>query len=145
MPIEIKTTAQIAEKWERVTPGRVQEYEDGVRNTRKDWAERTVAARQNWIRGIQLATQERRWEGGVQRAGTAKWKRKTLEKGPNRWSVGVSQSGNDFAIGYDPYRDAISNIDLPDRFPRGDPRNLERVRAITETLHELRLELQRRG
>ncbi len=139
---EIKSTAEIAEKWERVTPGRVRDYEEGVRRPRKDWADETVAAADAYARGVQAAIADGRFQSGVRSVGTEKWQRKTLQKGPSRWAAGVSQSGDDFASGFDPYRDEIARIDLPPRGIRGAPENLERVRIIAERLHALRLRLQ---
>lgn len=138
---EIKTTAEIAEKWERVTPGRVRDYEEGVRRPRRDWADATAASAEAWAQGVQSAIVDGRFAGRVRAVGTEKWQRKTLEKGPTRWAHGVSISGSDFAAGFDPYRDEIARIDLPPRGPKGDPRNLERVRIIAEALHALKLRL----
>ena len=142
---EIKSTAEIAEKWSRVTPGRVRDYTDGVENPRRDWADATHAASDAYEAGVMQAIADERFQFGVRNAGTRKWREKTLAKGPNRWSEGVRISTNDFRTGFDPYRDEIERINLPPRYPRGDPRNLERVRVIAEALHALRLALMRRG
>jgi len=138
---EIKPTAEIAEKWERVTPGRVRDYEDGVRRPRRDWADATAGAAAAYAQGVQEAIADGRFEGRVRAVGTRKWQEKTLQKGPTRWAQGVSVSGADFAAGFDPYRDEIERIVLPARGPKGDPRNLERVRIIAEALHALKVRL----
>jgi len=141
----IKSTAEIAEKWSRVTPGRTRDYTDGIETPRRDWADATTAATENWEAGVQEAIAQDRFRFGVRNAGTRKWREKTLLKGPNRWAEGVRISAPDFREGFDPYRDEIERINLPPRYPRGDPRNLERVRIIAERLHALRLDLMRRG
>jgi len=141
----IKSTAEIAEKWSRVTPGRTRDYTDGIETPRRDWADATTAATENWEAGVQEAIAQDRFRFGVRNAGTRKWREKTLLKGPNRWAEGVRISAPDFREGFDPYRDEIERINLPPRYPRGDPRNLERVRIISERLHQLRLDLMRRG
>ena len=139
---EIKSTAAIAEKWGRVTPGRTRDYELGVERPRRDWQLATFAAKDAWEQGLQDAMQRDAFRLGVNRAGTRKWQEKTLQKGPGRWAEGVRISEEDFRGGFDPYRDEIERIDLPPRYARGDPRNLERVRIIAEALHALRLRLE---
>ncbi len=139
--MEIKSTAAIAEKWERVTPMRSRDYLEGVSTTRKDWAGNTVAAAENYNIGVTQAIAEERFQRGVQKAGTEKWKRNTIEKGGTRWGQGVRMAGPEYARGFDPYRNELEAIDLPPRGPRGDPRNIERVRVIAERLHALKLRI----
>ncbi|MBA7620832.1 hypothetical protein ES703_28187 [subsurface metagenome] len=138
---EIATVAEIAEKWGRVTPMRVPDYQAGVERPRRDWETETIAAAEAYEMGITAAMADNRFQGGVRRAGTEKWRRKTLEKGPGRWAEGVRVSEVDYAAGFEPYRDEIARIVLPPRGPRGDPRNIERVRIIAEALHALKLRL----
>jgi len=139
--MEIKPTAAIAEKWERVTPMRSQDYIEGVQTTRKDWAENTVAAAEIYNIGVQAAIAQQRFERGVQKAGTPKWKKNTIEKGATRWGQGVRLAGVEYAKGFAPYRDELEAIDLPPRGPRGAPQNIERVRIIAERLHALKIRI----
>lgn len=139
--MEIKSTSAIAEKWERVTPLRSQDYVEGVRTTRKDWAGETIAAAENYAIGVTQAIAEDRFQRGVSKAGTDKWREKTIAKGGTRWGQGVRLGGADYARGFDPYRNELEAIDLPPRGPRGDPRNIERVRVIAERLHALKLRI----
>jgi len=137
----IPSIAEIAEKWERVTPARAQDYILGVKTTRKDWEAETLAAAVNYERGVTAAIGEQRFQRGVSKAGTAKWRKNTIEKGGTRWGQGVRLGGVEYARGFQPYRDALEALDLPPRGPRGDPVNLERVRVIAETLHALKLQI----
>jgi len=139
--MEIKSIAAIAEKWERVTPLRSQDYIEGVRTTRKDWAELTVAAAENYIQGVQAAIADGRFQRGVEKVGTQKWRENTISKGGTRWGQGVRLGGIEYAKGFAPYRDALEALVLPPRGPRGDPRNIERVRVIAETLHALKIRI----
>jgi len=139
--MEIRSIASIAEKWGRVTPMRSQDYIIGVQTTRKDWASNTVAAGPNYVQGVQQAIAENRFERGVEKAGTAKWKTNTIEKGGTRWGQGVRMAEPEYARGFGPYRDELEAIDLPPRGPRGDPMNIERVRIIAERLHALKLRI----
>lgn len=139
--MEIKSTSAIAEKWARVTPLRSQDYLEGVRTTRKDWESETVAAAENYAIGVTQAIADERFQRGVSKAGTEKWRRKTIEKGGTRWSQGVRLGDVEYAQGFDPYRNELEAIDLPPRGPRGDPRNIDRVRIIAERLHALKLRI----
>ena len=136
--MDIKKLDQIAEKWGRVTPGRTRDYTLGVESPRKDWASATLQATSAYNQGMTDSIAERRWDRGVERAGTAKWKAKTLAKGPQRWSQGVTLAQPDYNRGFAPYHEALSLIQLPPRGPKGDPANIERVRVIAEALHELK-------
>jgi len=139
--MDIKSIQSISEKWGRVTPMRSQDYIQGVQTTRKDWATETVAAAPNYVQGVQQAIAENRFERGVEKAGTAKWKQNTIEKGGTRWGQGVRMAENDYARGFAPYRDELEAIDLPPRGPRGAPQNIDRVRIIAERLHALKLRI----
>jgi hypothetical protein len=70
----------------------------------------------------------------VKKAGTKKWQEKALKKGPGRFAEGVYIAAPDYEKGFAPYRDAIERTDLGPRFPRRDPRNLDRVKRIVDAL-----------
>ena len=131
---EIKSASAIAEKWARVTPGRVEDYKLGVQNPKRDWEEETSAAEGNWKAGVDAAQAKGLFIKGVKKAGTKKWQNKTLLKGPGRFAEGVYIAKDDYEKGFAPYRDAIEKTDLGPRFPRRDPRNLDRVKRIVNAL-----------
>lgn len=131
---EIKPMATIADKWTRVTPGRSEDYKIGVTNPRRDWATAAAGGKENWKAGIDAAANKNLFEKGILLAGSAKWKSKALAKGPGRFSEGVYLAGPDYAKGFAPYQAAIAGVDLGPRFPRRDPRNVDRVRKVVEAL-----------
>ncbi|MDD2777564.1 MAG: hypothetical protein PHI16_01535 [Methanocellales archaeon] len=132
--MEIKSSASIAQKWARVTPGRTEDYKQGVQNPKRDWETETAASAENWKAGIDQAAQKGMFAKGVSAAGTKKWKDKTLAKGPGRFSEGVYQAQGDYEKGFAPYREAIAAADLGPRYPRRDPRNLQRVKIVNDAL-----------
>lgn len=136
---EIKSLSAIRDKWTRVTPGRTEDYKLGVTHPKRDWEEETVNAKDNWKAGIDAAHGKGLYEKGVQAAGTKKWQEKTLKKGPGRFAEGVYIAGPDYERGFAPYREAIAQTDLGPRFPKRDPRNLERVKRIVEALVSTKL------
>lgn len=135
----IKSIGDIAEKWARVTPARSEDYKSGIESPKKDWEERTKAAEGAYKAGVTKAAAEGRFGRGVDRAGTEKWKARSLAVGVDRWGPGVSIAGPAYEKGFGPYRDVIERTTLPPRGPKGDPRNYERVKAIGEALHKAKL------
>jgi len=131
---EIKSLSAIRDKWTRVTPGRIEDYKIGVKNPKRDWEQETIGAKDNWKSGVDQAAAKDLFAKGVQEAGTKKWQDKALTKGPGRFAEGVYIAGPDYERGFAPFREAIARVDLGPRFPRRDPRNLERVRRVVEAL-----------
>lgn len=132
--VEIKSMSAIRDKWTRVTPGRVEDYKLGIQNPRRDWADETAAAADTWKQGVDKAAAAGLFEKGVVEAGTKKWQDKALKVGPGRFAEGVYIAGPDYERGFAKYREAIQRVDLGPRFPRRDPRNLERVKRIVDAL-----------
>jgi len=132
----IKSIQEIAKKFIEVTPGRTQQYKEGVENPKKDWENATVAAEANFEAGIQKAVQNKSFGKGVKAAGNGKYQKGVREKGVSRWPVGVSLSGDAYVKGFGPFREVIERTKLPPRFARRDPRNLNRVAAIDKALGE---------
>ena len=131
---EIKSASAIAGKWARVTPGRAEDYKLGVQSPKRDWAEETVSSEANWKAGVDAAANKGLFVKGVTDAGTKKWQEKTLAKGPGRFSEGVYQAQSDYERGFAPFREAIARVDLGPRYPRRDPRNLDRVKRVVDAL-----------
>lgn len=130
----IKSVSAIAEKWSRVTPQRRQDYEDGVRSPKTDWASATAEAEERYSQGVQEAIGKGSFGKGVSKAGTAKWKQGAIEKGARRWPEGVQVGKDAYQRGFAPYADAIAATTLPGRYAKRDPRNIDRVRAMNEAL-----------
>jgi hypothetical protein len=108
----------------------------GVQNPRTPWAAAAKAGEERYKAGVQEAANRGAYGKGVTAAGDAKWARKSAEKGPTRFAEGVALSGADYQAGVQPYLDTIAATQLPPRFARGDPRNVERVRVIAAALRK---------
>jgi hypothetical protein len=131
----IKSAAEIADKWARVTPQRQTDYESGVKAPLKDWAANAGAAEDSWASGVSMAAGNRSFSKGVRKAGNEKWSRKTVEVGVGRWGAGVRAGTADYTTGFEPMRQTIASTALPPRYPKGDPRNIDRVAAIATALN----------
>lgn len=136
---QIKDLTAIKEKWTRVTPMRSEDYKLGVMNPTKDWKSNTMAGKENWKAGITKAAAEDRFGKGVNKSSTEIWQRKAVDKGVDRFSQGVALSGDDYQNGFAPYHAVITGTTLPPRYPKGDPRNIERVRVLAAALHKKKI------
>jgi hypothetical protein len=135
----IKPIDTIVQKWTRVTPGRQDDYRAGIQNPRVSWTAATTAAENSWGAGVQAAIANNTWINGVTRAGDNKWQQGALSVGVQRWAQGVAAAGDRYRAGFDPYATVIRNTQLPARGAKGDPANIERVRAIAVALHQAKI------
>jgi len=133
---EVKSLQSIQEKYGRVTPGRSEDYKIGVSSPRRSWAKAAAAANETYKTGVTAAANANRFSQGVQAAGDSKWQGKSLAKGPGRFSEGTMLAAPDYAKGFAPYAETIAQTQLPPRFPKGDPRNLDRVKTISQALRK---------
>jgi len=131
---EIKSLSAIREKWNRVTPMRTEDYKLGVEHPKRDWADEAEAGKQNWKTGIDQAAAKDMFAKGVRSAGTAKWREGAIKKGTGRFAEGVMIAAPNYEKGFAPFHAAIERADIGPRFPRRDPRNLMRVKAVVDAL-----------
>jgi len=132
----IKPLGRIADKWTRVTSAAGAEYEEGVRNPTSDWGNETQKSNAAYKAGLQKSIAADSFLKGVVAAGTAKWQKNAIEKGPARFQQGVSLAGEAYSKGFQPFRDVIQSLTLPPRGPKGDPGNINRVSIVAKALHD---------
>lgn len=132
----VKPLDRISRKWANASAAALTEYEEGVRNPRRDWADATSKANDAYKKGIQASIAADRFKKGVTNAGTGKWQEQTLRKGPSRWSEGIALSTDAYERGFTPYRNVIERTELPARGPKGDPGNIQRVAILSKALHD---------
>jgi len=134
--VKMKSSQEVAAKWARVTPGRTSEYSAGIANPRVSWSGATVAAADNWKAGVTAAMGNGSFERGVKAAGDSTWQQNAASIGPGRFAEGVANGQAAFEQGFAPFAQVLTSTTLPPRFPKGDPRNLKRVEAITVALRK---------
>lgn len=145
MALKVKSAADIAKKWGDVTPGRSSFYQAGVQAAGGDWQAQTIANAPNYKAAVTAADIDRRYAGGVRRAGPDKYVRKSAGVGADRYGPGVAAAVQDMQDGMAPYVDTLSGLTLPSRKPRGDAGNLARVAAIDDALHKRRIAIKTAG
>ena len=129
-----KVRANAGARWARKAAAAGQDYQDGVQSPRADWQAATLAAAASQAAGAQAAIARGSFGKGVQAAGSAKWQSRAVKLGVSRFAQGVTETTADYERGVAPYLQTIEGITLPARGPKGDPRNLERVKIIANAL-----------
>lgn len=136
---EIKSIQAIQEKWGRVTPGRTEDYTIGIKNPKRDWAQAAGAAKESHKAAMTAAAASDSYAKGIAKAGTARWQDRATRKGPGRFAEGVIVGAPDYGTAFGPYADVIKATTLTPRFPRGDVRNLDRVKTISQALRKKKM------
>ncbi len=138
---EIMDQAKISKKWATVTPQRDQFYKEGVENPRRPWADSAFKGEENYKRSVTEAANQGRFGKGIRKVGEAKWKNRSSELGPGRFREGVQVAEADHLQGFAPYYETFKALRLPERFPKGDPRNYKRNEAVGTSYHTKKLSL----
>jgi len=128
--VKTRGVEHATEKWARKVAVAGPDYQAGIADPKKDWKTETAAAEPRYEEGVRGGIADKRFGKGVARAGTEKWSRKATSVGVDRWSPGVAAATEDYNKGMGVVISAIEGVTLPPRYPAGDPRNYERVKAI---------------
>ena len=139
--IKVKSASDIADKWAEVTPGRAGYYESEASVAGGLWEANAAAAEKTYKAAISQANIEKRFSGGVKRAGGAKYERKVKDVGVGRFGPGVEAAKSDMESGVAPFRDVLDGLSIPDRGPRGSTTNYAIVQKVGDPLHKKRLSI----
>lgn len=137
--ISVKSASDIATKWADETPGRAGYYASETPDAGGKWESNTVEAGGTYKAAVSAAGIEKRFVGGVKKAGASKFERKVREVGVPRYGPGVAAAKMDMESGVGPYRDVLDGLEIPDRGPRGSPTNYAIVQKVGDALHKKRL------
>ena len=133
-----QTLSEIQGKWGEVTPGRIKYYKAGIeKNT--TWENNTSGAKEIYGAAITAPDIPDRFDFGVRKTGLSGWKKKTSDKGVPVWAGRVKLGAPDYGKEFGDYYTEIGSLKgtEPARFPKGDPRNLERVGHYATGLRKL--------
>ena len=132
--IPVKSIDKIAKKWSDRAAISEDDYKDGIKNPKKDWETEALESKDNYESAIRESITRDARSKGISKAGTKKWQGKAVEKS-GRWAPGISGAVDEYRKEFGPMVDVISAVDLPPRYPAGDPRNYERSKAVGTALH----------
>jgi len=115
------------------------DYEAGIKAPKYPWLDQAIKAKDVYKVAITRPEVPDLFVRGLKRAGTARWEDMALKKGADRYVPGIELSEPYYRGQITDILAEIEKIVLPARAPRGDIRNLERVKKIFEGLHAWRL------
>jgi len=115
------------------------DYEAGIKSPKEPWLEQTLKAVGTFKAAITRPEVPALFERGVKRAGKERWESMALKKGADRYTPGVELSEPYYRGQMADILAEIERITIPERAPRGDIRNLDRVKQIFVQLHAWRL------
>lgn len=134
----IKSLDQASKKWVARSSVAGGDYETGIKNPKRPWAESTKAGKANYVAGVNAANARDAFSKGVEKAGDAKWQAMASKKGPSRFAEGVAISQEEWSKGFAPYRTAVESLALPARGTRGSIANYERSKAVGVALRAVK-------
>ena len=128
-------------KWRVRTAAATEDYVKGIKNPTKSWGKCTCEAEDSYKAGVDAAQSKGAFKKGVLKKGQTGFVQKTLLKGPTRFAQGVADGADAYEEGFKPYHRIIPTILIGPRFPRGDPRNLDRCKAVCTAMGRKKVEL----
>jgi len=137
--VVVPDVTKVAKKWSSRSSAASGDYADGVQSTARDWQAAATAGAANYKAGVAAASAAGRFEKGVARVGTAKWRANAVSKGPSRYSQGVGVAEQDYSSQLAPVLQTIGSVDLPQRQPTGSDANIQRVALISKALRQLKV------
>jgi len=137
--MDTKSAAEIARRFVKHAPGRIDNFEEGVKNPRRDWMAETAAAEDNYEKGVEAGIKRKAFGKGVKKAGTAKQQAKTLLN-LKRWAEGIENAEETMRLAMESVVRVLEATKLPPRYSKGDPRNYERSKVVGTALRKAKEE-----
>ena len=131
--------AEIARRFVKYAPARFDRFVEGVENPDEDWEKNTKAAEPNYEEGVKKAITRKAFGKGVIKCGTAKQQAKTI-KNQTRWTEGIEGAEDEMAAAMGPVVNVLQAVTLPQKYPKGDPRNYKRVEVVGTALRKAKEE-----
>ncbi len=115
------------------------EYEEGVRNPDRDWANETADAEGRYETETTNAMKRKAYGKGVKAAGTQKQQDATILKGveQRRWHDGISVSEDAIAAAQGPIAAKMRALTLPPKGPKGSPAQVKRFEVVRNAMIEV--------
>ena len=141
MALKVKDISKSTEKWAENAGRSAGEYGVEAAASAELWATNAAGASDNFHQAITAAGVKERFRSGIARAGAAKFRRKIIEVGRDRFGPGVQAAKDDYKADAAPFYETLSALSLSARKPRGDPGNYTRSQEVGKALHAKRLAL----
>jgi len=139
MALKVKDISKSAAKFVSRAQVAGPDYSAGVQAAGSSQFDNAVAAAPNWGAGVQAAVANGSFVKGLQKAGPQKWTTNAMNKGAKNYPAGVAAAQSSYVQGVTPFFQVLSNLNLSQRYPRGDPRNQQRSVDVQTALHKQRV------
>ncbi len=143
MAIKVKDPATVATKWSARAQGAVSDYKAGAASPKQPQAASAIAAAPLWQQAVAAPAALAAFTSGLNKSGDQGWLNGVNVKGAARYTGGITAGMQKFTTNITPFLQAIASVTLPPKGLRGSAQNIQRVAAIAEALHTLKL--QRKG
>ncbi len=139
MALKVKDISKAASKFVSRAGVAGPDYTAGVQSAGTSQFDNALAAKASWAAGVQQAAANDSFAKGLNKAGPNKWQQMASTKGAKNYPAGVAAAQASYATGVGPYFSVLQNLNLTQRFPRGDPRNQQRSVDVQTALHKARV------
>jgi hypothetical protein len=134
--LKVKDIAKSAAKFVSRAGVAGPDYTAGVQAAGTSQYDNALAAKANWGAGVQAAVANDSFSKGLTKVGPQKWITNATNKGAKNYPAGVAQAQSAYSAGVTPFFQVLANLNLTQRFPRGDPRNQQRSVDVQVALHK---------
>jgi len=138
----IPTIDQAGAKYAARTSVAAQDWEQRAAASASDWESnaKSPASEAAYAAGVAAAAQQQLRLKGLAAVSGGEWAGRIRGAG-NRYREGTARSAGKWGQKFSPYLDRLRSLQpaLPARGPRGDARNYERVRAVGDALHQMKV------
>jgi hypothetical protein len=139
MPLKVKDITKSATKFVSRAQVAGPDYTAGVQAAGTSQFDNAVAAAPNWAAGVTQAAANGTFVKGLQRVGPSKWTNNAVNKGAKNYPAGVANAQQAYVAGVTPFFQVLANLNLTQRYPRGDPRNQQRSVDVQQALYKARV------
>lgn len=139
MPLKVKDISKSATKFVSRAQVAGPDYTAGVQAAGTSQYDNALAAAPNWAAGVQTAAANGSFAKGLQKVGPSKWSTNAANKGAKNYPSGVASAQAAYTTGVTPYFTVLQNLNLTQRYPRGDPRNQQRSVDVQTALHKAKV------
>jgi len=133
--VKVKSATEIDAAYRQGIGRAPEAYKKGIQRT-SDWSEKasSEAAESNWSAGVQEAATAKRRQRAVANVSNAEWQNAAANKGASRIGPGMQAGADKRTRNFEPFRNAIEGVSLPDRSQDPMANVDNRVKPIVEAL-----------
>lgn len=139
MPIKVKDPTASGQKYVTNAGNAVNAYKAGVQSPKQSQSQAAIAAAPTWQQAVTSPAAAAAFKSGLTRSGDQGWQNGALNKGAARYPQGVQLAQQKWVSNVTPYLNVIAGLNLPAKGIRGSAQNYQRVQAVGQALHNLRV------